>query len=47
MQWLQPPEPLPDLYEVILEPCYGLSGKIQAGRVSISLTPGKPEDTLH
>lgn len=45
MQRLQPPEPLPDLFEIILEPCYGLWGKIQARRVSITLTPGKPDDT--
>lgn len=46
MQWLNTPKPLPDFYEIILEPCYGLYGKIQAGRVRIALTPGKPNVAL-
>ncbi len=47
MQWLRSPKPLPDIFEITLEHCFGMSGMIQAHRVSISLTPGKPEDTLH
>lgn len=35
----QPSRPQPDLYEIILHPCYGLSGSIRAQQVSIALTP--------
>jgi Immunity protein 50 len=44
MKWLHPPKPLPDIYEIVLEPCYGLCGTIRAHRVSISLTPDKASD---
>jgi hypothetical protein len=42
MQWIEPPEPPPALYEIALEPCHGLAGTIQARHVSIALTPGEP-----
>jgi hypothetical protein len=42
MQWVDPSRSQPDLYEIILHPCYGLSGTLRARRVSISLAPGKP-----
>ena len=45
MLWIQPPRPQPDLYEIILHPCYGLSGSIRAQQVSIALTPGEPAFT--
>ena len=32
----------PDLYEIVLHPCYGLSGSIRAQQVSIALTPSEP-----
>ncbi|HLM40802.1 MAG TPA: Imm50 family immunity protein [Microvirga sp.] len=38
----QLPGPQPDLYEIILHPCYGLSGSIRAQQVSIALTPSEP-----
>ncbi|MGO4388770.1 Imm50 family immunity protein [Microvirga sp. 2YAF29] len=47
MRWLRPLQPQPDIFEITLEPCFGMSGMIQARRVSITLTPGKPEDTIH
>jgi hypothetical protein len=43
MQWLQQPEPLPDLFEITLQPCQGLSGKIQARRITIGMSSGKPD----
>lgn len=30
-------------FRLTLDPCYGLSGSIAAERMSISLTPGKPD----
>jgi hypothetical protein len=42
MQWIQPPTPRPDLYEVVLHPCFGLSGTIRARRVSSALAPAEP-----
>lgn len=47
MRWLHLPEPPQDVFEIFLEDCFGLHGRIQARRVSINLTPGKPDDTLH
>ena len=41
MDWLTPPEPQA-FFEVVLEPCFGLSGTIRAKRVSITFTPGSP-----
>jgi hypothetical protein len=32
----------PDLYEIVLHPCYRLAGTIRARGVSLALTPGKP-----
>ena len=37
--------PQPDLYEIILHPCYGLSGSILAQHVSIALIPSEPAFT--
>jgi hypothetical protein len=34
----------PDDYELQLEPCYGLHGLIRCRKVSVSFTPGNPED---
>src|SRR4028118_2120904 len=42
MLWIQSPRAQPDLYEIILHPCYGLSGSIRAQQVSIALTPSEP-----
>src|SRR5262245_49699525 len=33
-----------EAYRVILYPCYGIAGRIDAGKVSVSLTPGKPSE---
>ena len=33
----------PDLYEIVLHPCYGLAGTIRAWGVSLALAPGKPD----
>ncbi|WP_112664648.1 Imm50 family immunity protein [Microvirga flavescens] len=42
MQWLRPTQPpSKSAYELSIQPCFGLSGSIQARRVSISLAPGK------
>jgi len=35
---------LPSVYEIELEPCFGLSGKIRARQVRISFVPGKADD---
>jgi Immunity protein 50 len=37
-------EPAEGGIKVLLEPCYGLTGYIVAGRVSLMLLPGKPAD---
>jgi hypothetical protein len=34
----------PDDYEIELEPCYGLNGRIRCRRVSVSFVPGRPDD---
>jgi Immunity protein 50 len=31
--------------QMLLEPCYGVTGTITAGAISIKIRPGKPEDT--
>jgi hypothetical protein len=36
-------EPTPAGHRVRLAPCYGLSGDIEAEKMSITLEPGKPE----
>jgi hypothetical protein len=33
-------------FQITLDPCYGLAGKITALKVSIEFTPGKPHDAL-
>jgi len=38
-------DPSPDDYEIELEPCFGLSGKIRCRRAAVSIVPGKPSDT--
>jgi hypothetical protein len=35
----------PDLFEIEMEPIYGISGRIRARKVSVSFTPGGPMDT--
>ena len=37
-------EPSPHDYEIELEPCFGLEGKIRCRKVSIAFVPGKPDD---
>ena len=39
--WL---DPSPNDYEIELEPCFGLDGKIRCRRISVSFIPGKPDD---
>ena len=39
--WL---DPSPNDYEIELEPCFGLDGKIRCRRISMSFIPGKPDD---
>ena len=34
----------PEDYEIQLEPCYGMDGVIRCKKVSVSFTPGKPQD---
>ena len=36
-------EPAEDGIKVILEPCYGLTGYIEAGRIALMFSPGEPE----
>jgi len=31
-------------FELVLDPCYGLAGTIQAAKVEIRMNPGKPGD---
>jgi hypothetical protein len=33
-----------DDFEIELEPCFGLSGRIRCRRVSVTFVPGKPDD---
>jgi hypothetical protein len=37
-------EPSPSDYEIELEPCFGLEGRIRCRRVSVAFVPGKPGD---
>jgi len=37
-------DPRPTDYEIELEPCYGMGGFIRCRKLSIVLTPGKPDD---
>jgi hypothetical protein len=39
--WL---DPSPNDYEIELEPCFGLDGKIRCRKVSVAFVPGKPDD---
>jgi hypothetical protein len=34
----------PDDFEIELEPCFGLDGRIRCRSVSVSFVPGKPDD---
>jgi hypothetical protein len=36
---------LPNDYEIELDDCFGMSGRIRCKKLSIRLTPGKPEDS--
>ena len=38
------PSASPDDWEIELEPCFGLDGRIRCARVSVSFVPGKPSD---
>ena len=37
-------DPSPEDWELELEPCFGLDGKIRCRRVSVSIVSGKPDD---
>ncbi len=47
VQWLGAGPPAWDSYEVALEPCFGLSGVIQARRVSLSFERVPPQRSGH
>ncbi len=34
--------PCSEVFEILIEPCYGISGFIRAQKVSVSFVPGKP-----